>query len=149
MPLIVYQDFLLTNINTHEFAAPSGTSYNRTITFHWSDPNSNTTTCCTESWIQTNTTNAYPHSYVLCDSTGFPEAFQWYFSAYTSLSNFTLQLGHEFLDPVAFPPPYDEPQYFATVDVTLNCTTALGGYTGCYLPAAQSPLHAAINGISD
>jgi hypothetical protein len=65
----------------------------------WSDPNSNSSTCCTTSWLDSTNSTNYPTSYIFCDTTSSPETWQWYFSSYVSGSNFTLQLAHQFKDP--------------------------------------------------
>jgi len=142
------KDMLLMNVYTNSFVGVAGTTQNRKINFHWKDPNSNSTTCCTASWTENNTTSDYPTSYTACDATGNQEDYLWYFASYSSLGNFTLQLAHSFLDPVDFPPPWDEPELFSTVDISLHCISE-GRVQGCYMPGSKKVVHAVINGESD
>jgi hypothetical protein len=61
---------------------------------------SNTSTKCSSSWVSTNQTGGYPDKYVLCDKTGRNEVFQWFFGSYSSGREFTLELAHNYKDPM-------------------------------------------------
>ncbi|TAQ86491.1 hypothetical protein B7494_g5182, partial [Chlorociboria aeruginascens] len=81
---VTLENFVISNIYTNTFSDPTNTQFNRTISFLFTDPNSNSTsTICTKSWTQTNSTNTYPTTYSLCDATGNDEAFQWKFDSLT------------------------------------------------------------------
>ncbi|PMD20261.1 hypothetical protein NA56DRAFT_749722 [Hyaloscypha hepaticicola] len=119
----------LPNISTH------------TLSFNFTDPNSNgTNTICNASWITApNGTNTAPMSYVPCKPTNITtELFLWQFSSITGLTSFALRLAHQFSDPVHYPPPYSEIEYFSDVNVTLQCADAAG--TCCKLPVLIAPI---------
>ncbi|RDW60041.1 hypothetical protein BP5796_11647 [Coleophoma crateriformis] len=144
------KNFAVSDIYTTDFFS-SQTAWNRTITFLFADNNSNTSTICTKSWTQSNTTNNYPTSYVLCDFTADnSDVFYFKFDTMTSLGNFTLELAHEFSDPVNYPPPYDVVEYFsAPTKFTLPCdakTTTSGVFTNC---VTAGPTTVIVSGIAN
>ncbi|CAG8955219.1 hypothetical protein HYFRA_00007235 [Hymenoscyphus fraxineus] len=155
------KDFSISNVTAHTFVLkPSITTWNRTLSFLFTDLNSNTSTICTQSWSETSAskdpttnttipmTNNAPSQYVLCDYTGIePDYFQWRFvSSYTTFGNFEIALAHTFRDDVNFEPPYDVPTFFAT-SVKLDLTCVDGDQ--CILPACESPLLATVDAIND
>jgi hypothetical protein len=111
---IAIKDFLISDIYSHSSHTSSISNntlsclytqprYGFILTVSvviFADPNDNTSTICTDSWVQTNNTNGAPTSYVLCDATGTNDFYQWYFSSYTNLSNFQIQFAHIFADPM-------------------------------------------------
>jgi len=141
-----YKDFLLSNIYTTTLTSLNGTDCKHTVSFDWVDQNSNTSTICDASWTETSNSSTAPTSYIVCDEAAPNEEYQWYFKSYTNASEFEFQLAHEFEDDVDFQFPYDYPEFFAVVNVSLTCTAHPAA---CYQPADQTPLHAVIDGISD
>ncbi|KAG9247619.1 hypothetical protein BJ878DRAFT_156744 [Calycina marina] len=77
----------------------SGQSWNRTLTFLFTDPNANTSTICSASWTQTTRVTTPPTSYHSCYYNGNDEVFQWSFTAFKSLAQFSLVFRHAFKYP--------------------------------------------------
>lgn len=128
-------------------------------TVYFSDPNNKATTICSIRWHDPSTSDAKlpsgekhpdtkPTDYVFCGFNGKQERFQWHFSQYKSMSDFQIQLKHQFRDPVKYPPPYDTATLYATLDVKLSCNKGEADQQGCYLPAGIKKLNAFINGAS-
>jgi len=141
------QAFLISDMDLITAVLPDKLTCNHTLSFVFTDPNSNgTSTNCSSSWItQNNGTNTAPLSYVVCEPNGNDEFFQWQFNTYTNLTSFNLRFTHEFSDPVDYPPPYNFVQYFSDAQINLVCGDAAG--LSCSLPV--SPLHAVVNRVSD
>ncbi|RFU35119.1 hypothetical protein B7463_g1177, partial [Scytalidium lignicola] len=160
------QDFLLTDFYVASFNDPH-ISFDRTINFVFTDPNSNTSTICSSFWTQSNTTTATGNSttnsttnstspaipiggYVNCYGSSSPETFEFKFNTFNNLASFQLGLIHFWSDPVDFPPPFDVVGYFATsVDVSLQCNMNSAGLAACTLPASQSPIHGVIDALTN
>lgn len=131
----------------------------------FTDLNSNTSSICATTWLQTNTNNNVPTEYVLCNEIGNEEIFQWHFVSYTSLKQFSIEFMHGWNDPAwvfscqchrsvligprEFAPPYEYVGMFST-DNSFNLTCAqMGGIERCYLPQSQSPYRAVINALTN
>lgn len=74
-------------------------SLTRSLSVVFSDPNSNTSTICSKSWIDAHNSSTAPFTYVLCDDTGKDEDFQWQFTSYTSIQHFSVEFSHGWDDP--------------------------------------------------
>ncbi|KAF8863802.1 hypothetical protein BDZ45DRAFT_88747 [Acephala macrosclerotiorum] len=104
--LIVHEDFLLSGFFSSKLPGLSQGSFNHSLYFTFEDPNSGTETFCSKTWIDTTNSSGAPFgpSYLLCDQTpganGKPEAFDWFIKSYTDLCHFSLELAHDFSDPV-------------------------------------------------
>jgi hypothetical protein len=92
--------------------APRTTQQDQTLTSAlvvFSDPNSNTSTICSKSWLDTHNASSAPTAYVLCDDTGNNEDFEWQFTSYTSIQSFSIEFSHGWDDPACvsstLPPP--------------------------------------------
>ncbi|KAE8451948.1 hypothetical protein EG329_002112 [Mollisiaceae sp. DMI_Dod_QoI] len=146
------KDFLISGFFAISTVDAPNTSWNRSLSFVFADPNSNTSTICSQNWTDTanSTTAPMGPGYVVCDATNSTqqEFFDWHFSTYTDLSDFSIEFAHEFSDPNDYPPPYNYVEYFATTNVSLICEDAVG-LSGCTLPASESPLQAHITSISN
>ncbi|KAH8782008.1 hypothetical protein BGZ57DRAFT_588374 [Hyaloscypha finlandica] len=142
---VIFADFQISNMILLTSALPDNLTFNHTLSFNFTDPNSNgTNTICGSSWITTtNGGNTAPMSYILCDRTADKGFFEWQFTTITSLTSFGLRFAHEFSDPVHYPPPYDMVVYFSDANVTLTCDDETG--TSCELPS----MNATINRISN
>ncbi|KAL3419355.1 hypothetical protein PVAG01_09577 [Phlyctema vagabunda] len=143
------RDFHVSDISTNDF--PTETAWNRSISFYFTDLNSNASTICMASWEQTSSTNKVPMDYVLCNFTTKPkEFFNFKFDSYTSLGVFSLTMTHRYSDPVNFPPPWDIVQYFSSSTAfKLQCDTkdtAFGPKTSC---ATVGTLTAVVNGVAN
>ncbi|CZR66150.1 uncharacterized protein PAC_16051 [Phialocephala subalpina] len=151
---IVHKDFLISDFYASSTPDSTYTSFNHTLSFTFVDPNSGTETVCARTWMSTaNTTGApFGPSYQVCDPTaganGKQEFFDWHLKTWTDMCHFSLELAHEFSDPVNYKPPYDYVEYFAPVNVTLVCLDA-AGTQGCTLPTSTSPLHAVITSLAN
>lgn len=143
------KNFQITELYSNDFSS-TDTVWNRSAHFVVTDFNSNTSTICSQSWTQSNTTNNFPVDYILCDFTANDEFFIWKFTSYTSLGNFTLQLAHEFSDPVNYPPPYNVVEYFsAPTTFNLDCVarqTSSGSRTYC---VTNGPVTARVTGVAN
>ncbi|PSS16829.1 hypothetical protein M430DRAFT_59237 [Amorphotheca resinae ATCC 22711] len=128
------QPFSISDLSAQSFSDPASTSWNRSLSFLFSDPNSNTSTICTHSWTDTRNSSSAPTSYVACDPTSNDENFQWQFTSYTSIQTFSIEFSHGWNDP-AF---------------NLSCTVgSAAGFQACSLPAGQDPYRAAVNALTN
>ncbi|KUJ21107.1 uncharacterized protein LY89DRAFT_729907 [Mollisia scopiformis] len=149
---VVLQDFLISSISANSTALATQGSFNRSVSFVFNDPNSNTSTTCSTNWTDTATSSTGPMgpSYLVCTEPTAPgkeQWFDWYFGSYTDHCHFSFELAHEWSDPAVYPPPYDYVEYFASMNVSLTYTDAAGLF--CNLPTATGPLHAVITSISN
>lgn len=73
----------------------------------FSDPNSNSSTTCSKSWLDSpsqNTTGAPTAAYVLCAPTRTPdEDFEWTFTSYAGIQHFSIEFAHGWNDPACVP----------------------------------------------
>ncbi|OWO92949.1 hypothetical protein B2J93_3113 [Marssonina coronariae] len=128
------QDFLISEVISTEVEDRTLKTWNRTLSFIFSDPNANTATKCASGWYKDSTADRAPYSYVYCaflslglasstNSAAPANGFSiWKFKTYTSPGEFELSVAHSFSDPVHYPPPYNYVEYFANVDISLQCS---------------------------
>ncbi|KIN01689.1 hypothetical protein OIDMADRAFT_53214 [Oidiodendron maius Zn] len=137
------QPFSISNLYAQSFV-DSSTTWNLVF----ADPNSNTSTVCSKSWIDSHNASAAPTTYVLCDDTGNEEDFQWQFTSYTNIQHFTIEFSHGWDDLNDFPPPYSWVDMFSTQNsFNLTCSTNAAGLQHC--SALQNPYRAVVNEMAN
>ncbi|KAH6681878.1 hypothetical protein B0J14DRAFT_648298 [Halenospora varia] len=157
------KDFLLTDVHarsakscdgnlTASAACQTSSTFNETLTFNFTDLNTNTSTICSKSWKRDANATVEPSpSFDLCDDTHIQyETYRWRFEETpTIFGTFVIELAHSFYDPIDFPEPYSVPTFFSTrFHFNLTCSHQREK-TSCTLPTAQSPLHAPVNAMID
>ncbi|KAF4637897.1 hypothetical protein G7Y89_g167 [Cudoniella acicularis] len=134
---------------------PTTSLWNDTLTFQLTDLNTNTSTTCTKSYLETrpadNSTEASP-SFDLCADTHVQyETYRWRFEENpTEFGKFLIELDHSFNDPAQFPPPFSVVTYFSEhLQLNLTCSHLRDGGQSCKLPHREKTLNAPVNGMSD
>ncbi|KAH8658814.1 hypothetical protein BGZ60DRAFT_128096 [Tricladium varicosporioides] len=108
------KDFLLDSVHawstescdgnlTAPTACQTSSTFNETLTFKFTDLNTNTSTICSKSWERTtNATIETSPSFDLCDDTHIQyETYRWRFEeAPTIFGTFVIELAHSFYDPM-------------------------------------------------
>ncbi|KAI9048962.1 hypothetical protein LZ554_006811 [Drepanopeziza brunnea f. sp. 'monogermtubi'] len=138
------KDFLISDVVYTEVNNRRRQTSNHTLSFHFTDPNANSSISCSDSWLKDANGNHFPSNYVYCaaPTTSFSI---WKLTQFTTGGNFSLALAHFFSDPSHYPPPYDYVEYFAEVALTPVCSIARTS-SRCI---AKGPIAATINRISN
>ncbi|MCJ1410974.1 hypothetical protein MMC19_005062 [Ptychographa xylographoides] len=129
---------------------PSDYTANATVSFTLIDVSDNktTTTCITSFYDPTANSTNYPTggSPIACTN----DAFGWYFSTFTGLGDFSINIIHSYIDPVVGPYPETvfgtgNPINEQTVPA-LNCYVLQTGAYGCVFENAAAPIVIPVTG---
>jgi len=144
-------NFLISDISSISTLESDKVTYNNSLSFLFTDTNSNTNTSCSHAWSDTlNSTANMPSEPIEClaSANASSESFQWQLKSYPGPSAFQARFLHGFNDPKDYAPPWSYINYASTTNVSLAChksaTTTL-----CRLPRNQTTLVAPINEIWD